>query len=88
MICEGCPCAFTETSEQAQNFGCLPTIQDLFRIQKRGKNWACHEDDTRVCSGFAVFCKEEGYPYDKTLPLASYSIWYHEGEDALFEDKI
>ena len=84
MICNTCPCAFTEESEQVQNLACLPTISDLISIKNRGKNWACHMDETKACAGFAVFCKEESIPYDKNLPLASYKIWYEQGEDALF----
>lgn len=81
MTCAACPFAFTEESELVQNLGCLPTPQEAMRIQRdHGKNWGCHEDESRPCAGQVAHCREEGVPYDKAAPLASYTRWYHQGE--------
>ncbi len=79
-ICDACPCAFTEKSEQVYNLGCLPTPHELIEIAKNGKNWCCHEDENKACVGFAIFCKENDIEYNKDLPLASYRGWYYDGE--------
>lgn len=81
MTCSACPFALTAESESVQNLGCLPTPQEIMRMQRDdGKNWGCHEDESRPCAGQVAFCQEEGIRYDKTLPLASYERWYR-GDD-------
>lgn len=79
MACNACPFAFTEASEQVQNLACLPTPYEAMEIQRAGKNWCCHEDETRPCAGQAAFCRDEGIAYDKHAPLASYTNWYQTG---------
>jgi len=53
-----CPWAFTEESEQVQNYGCLPTPQDTIVMYLRGNSWACHSDQTRPCIGAIKRLKE------------------------------
>lgn len=79
MTCAACPFAFTEESENVQNLGCLPTIFEITQMQKLGKNWGCHENESQPCAGQVLFCKEEGISYEKNLPLASYTKWYNDG---------
>ena len=66
-----CPFACTEQSEIVQNYGCLPTMQEIvFMRQKFSKTWACHEDVTKPCVGAIRHMKEKGLPYkvvDKEL---------------------
>lgn len=80
MSCITCPFAMTEESEQVQNYGCLPTPQEILEIKRcSGKNWSCHGDETKICAGFVEAAKETGLDY-KSGELASYQKWYHTGE--------
>lgn len=86
--CITCPFAFTEESEQAQNYGCLPTIGDIANMHiVHNINWACHYDADKVCAGFAKMFKDEylgklveGKKFNKDLPLVDYEVWYQKGE--------
>ncbi len=80
MACEACPFEETEASVQAQNWACLPTPSEALTIKREtGKNWCCHEDESRPCAGFIAVCRELGIE-TKGAPLASYVNWYHRGE--------
>jgi hypothetical protein len=52
-MCKSCPFNFgSESSESAQNLGCLPSAQDILKLKdETGHNWACHSNNKRVCSG-------------------------------------
>ena len=66
MACTTCPFAFTEESEIAQNYGCLPTAGDIVKMKvNTGNNWACHGADT-VCRGFIEYVRDERLPLDLT----------------------
>lgn len=80
MSCPACPFACTEESEYAQNLGCLPSPYEIRQIKlKTGKNWACHDDETRICAGYVEMARETGLDY-RNGGLASYTRWYHGGE--------
>lgn len=87
MTCTHCPFAFTDKSEEVQNYGCLPTPWDVIEMKRKsGHNWSCHSNDKKICSGFVEFVKE--YPNNKYSDidtsvggLISYETWYHEGEE-------
>ena len=66
-----CPFAWTEHSEIAQNYGCLPSRFDIIKMRvDHGKTWACHSDPAKPCAGAIRHLKEQGLPYqviDKVL---------------------
>lgn len=66
-----CPFAYTEESEQVQNYGCLPTpLEIMYMRVESGKTWACHSDYNRPCVGAINQLRKYGLPYkviDKQL---------------------
>ena len=79
MTCSACPFSGSFEAEQALNWGCLPDAVTVMEIKREtGKNWGCHEDEARLCAGFARACRESGISIS-AQNLASYSSWYHSG---------
>ena len=82
--CPACPFneAFTEPANQAQNWGCLPDGHYLLQLKRNtDQNWACHDDETRVCAGLCHRAKDNGLNLG-TGGLVRYSTWFHHGEEA------
>lgn len=73
-----CPFAYTEHSEQAQNYGCLPTRHDIVTMRvKYQKTWACHKYPEKPCLGAIQHLAENNLPIkvvDKEL-LTEQSQW-------------
>ena len=59
--CYTCPFAFTDASERAQGYGCLPTPHEILQMRTvHGKTWACHYDANKPCAGAIAELKRRG----------------------------
>ncbi|MDV5127001.1 MULTISPECIES: hypothetical protein [Bacillus amyloliquefaciens group] len=80
--CMSCPFSHSDEAEMVQNYGCLPTPQQIVEMkEKSGHNWACHSDETVLCGGFAKYIKRNRPDLNiNEGQLISYETWGHEGE--------
>jgi hypothetical protein len=79
--CLTCPFNDTEESIQAQNYGCLPTPQDIMNGKNfANKEWRCHSDESLICGGLAEHSRTLG----SGKPVAL-SLWAH-GKQTLLPD--
>lgn len=86
--CLTCPfnAAFVEEAARVENFGCLPTAGEIVTMKREsGQNWACHDDESRVCAGLCATAKKEGLDLSRG-GLISYRSWYHNGQAAALEE--
>lgn len=82
-MCRGCPFAMTEESEQAQNYGCLPSIATIFNLMKiHNSNWSCHEQDGKMCSGYIAMCRDRNIAF-KGKPMFASETWLRTGEEKI-----
>ena len=73
MPCIACPFndGITEEATIGQNYGCLPTSQDMIeRFDLVGEALSCHENDCLACRGLSAVRKTGG------VTVAPYSGWY------------
>lgn len=71
--CQGCPFndGLTEEACEGQNYGCLPTPQEMISIHERyGVSLSCHDRQHMACVGLAelVDTSED--------EVCAYSDWY------------
>lgn len=60
----GCPFAYTEISDQVQNYGCLPSPLEIINMRViHGKTWACHENTQKPCLGAISHLRKNNLPY-------------------------
>lgn len=74
-----CPFACTEQSEQATNYGCLPSIGDIITMRTEyQKTWACHDNSAIPCVGAIRALKRRGLPHKVVDPelLTLNSPWH------------
>lgn len=74
-----CPFAYNDYSEQAQNYGCLPSGQGIVRMrQNHGKSWACHSNPKKPCLGALNYMREKGLEFKVIDPilLTEQSDWH------------
>jgi hypothetical protein len=70
MTCHACPFSGSDAAESAINLGCLPGEGEIMQAHyEGGGNWACHENEDRICAGFASVKHERGEKMDKAAPL-------------------
>lgn len=73
--CSACPFSFSDNAENLCNLGCLPSVFEIMQIKKEtGLNWACHDDESKICSGYVEYAAKKGLDY-KTGGLAVLSLW-------------
>lgn len=59
-----CPFALNEHSEEAQDYGCLPTRMEIISMRQiYGKTWACHDNPKKPCLGALEIQKNNGLDY-------------------------
>lgn len=81
--CQDCPFEFSERSDIAQNYGCLPEPSDFIRIKEQTNlNMSCHADENKICKGFASYIKQRPHLKlsCKTGKIISNSKWQTLGE--------
>ena len=85
--CSACPFSMTEESEQAYNYGCLPTHGEIMDMANRsGRPWGCHDGSGRVCQGYASVASQLGLPTKgDTMQLDS---WAHRGPEATMSERF
>ena len=87
MSCDACPFSGTDASEQALNLGCLPEPYEIMQIKREHNiNWSCHENEKKLCVGFAQACNEHKINV-KDGKLGSYTQWYYTGDATALVDK-
>lgn len=60
----------TDASEQAQNYGCLPSPYEIVVMRRdHGKTWACHENISAPCAGAIRRLKEIGVDHRVIDPI-------------------
>lgn len=70
-----CPFAYTDLSEEIQNYGCLPTPQEIVNMASHKKIWACHTVPTKPCLGAARQLKTLGINAKGYELLTELSEW-------------
>lgn len=80
-MCSDCPFNYgSESSERAQNYGCLPSPHEIFtEMADTKKNWACHSNSKKVCRGMVQRIEELKEPYNQS---------YKDKYPGLIQDKI
>lgn len=67
--CNGCPCTYTDESEQISNYGCLPDFNKLIEFYLEGRGiWKCHSKN-KPCGGLIQVLKLNNIPMDKNNEL-------------------
>jgi hypothetical protein len=66
--CPACPFneGMNEPGTIAQTYGCLPSGGDILQMKRdTGNNWACHDNDSKVCTGLCLHAKENNLDMTK-----------------------
>lgn len=70
-MCLTCPFNVSAESEQAQNYGCLPTPAEIVHLSvSLNRPWGCHCCESTACAGALA----KGLP-SVGVPI-SYTAWY------------
>lgn len=68
-MCVGCPFDyFSEETDKYYNYGCLPGAHEILEdMEAQNKNWACHDNPSKICKGLLNYANRMKDPLNAHL---------------------